>query len=178
MIDIPIDEMVDEVDTRTSTPAIHSNNEIYLSGHSAQVEYQNGNTMLICTIYGPHIWTKYFLKDNKKWVIDVKCKFPASSRNNPHEIDLQNHLKRVLQTCIKDKNYPGWLITVVIDICSIHKQSTISSLLSDWFNSSIFCLNKAGVSLKLNGFAITYALDESNCLTQSPSESEIIQVFA
>ena len=175
MIDIPIEEMVEQPSSLSSTPAVHSNNNIYLSGHSAQIEYQNGNTMILCSIYGPHLCTKFFLKDNKKWVVDVKCKFPASSRNDPDENDLQYHVNRILQTWLKDKNYPGWIITVVIDIWSIHKSSSISTLLSDCVNSSIFWFNKAGIALKLNGLSITYGIDDNNWLTQSPNETEITE---
>mmetsp|Transcript_7539 Transcript_7539/g.8511 ORF Transcript_7539/g.8511 Transcript_7539/m.8511 type:complete len:130 (+) Transcript_7539:3-392(+) len=129
MINIPIEEQEDSV--KGGNEVYRPNDSIYPDGHSAQIEFQRGGTILLTTVYGPDTCTKYYLKDPKKCVIDVRCKFPASRRDDQNEKELQGHLKRTLQTCLKSKNYPGCLVSVVVDICSIHKQAAIPTLFSD-----------------------------------------------
>ena len=175
MIDIPISEMR-ESDVVASTQSVYqSNNTIYPGGHTAQVEYKDAETLLMCTIYGPHICKQFFKKNDDKCVVDVKCKFPASIRDDPIEEELQLNLKRMLESCVKRPNYPGWIISVVIDICSIHADSTKNSLISACFNATMFSMNKAGVALKINGCAITYWIKQESkgfSLIASPTENE------
>ncbi|CAI2379246.1 unnamed protein product [Moneuplotes crassus] len=176
MIDIPIAEKPCDSTGTASKTIYKSNDDIYLGGHTAQIEYKKNDVFLLSTIYGPHICTQFFKKDSERCVIDVKCKFPASSRDDPIEEELQNQLKNLLEGCIKGKNYPGCIITVIIDICSVHSELAKLSLLSHCFNSVMYCFNRAGVALKVNSFALTYSIqekEEDSEFIVHPTDSEI-----
>ena len=175
MIDIPIPEKQINSESNEGRSYYKSKDEIYVGGHTAQIEYRKSDTLLLTTVYGPHTCTQYFKKDDERWIIDVKCKFPASIRDDPIEAELQKQLKSTLETCLKSKNYPGWVITVVIDICSVHSELAKPLLFSHCFNSVMYCFNKASIALKINGLALTYAFKEEekdSNITENPNEEE------
>ena len=52
---VPINEVVETVpDIDPETKKIDIKKEIYLAGHTSQVEYKQGDVHLISSLYGPH----------------------------------------------------------------------------------------------------------------------------
>ena len=148
--EIPITEILkalnkENKNIENETPNNIKCSEIEVKGTSSSIYFNQGETNLFISIYGPKE-TKFKDKiKNEESNIEIYIKFDKETNKN-YTMEINNKIKKFVENIILTKSYPKCQINITINILSSNNNNLI--LLSVIYNGIMMALCLSGIDLQ------------------------------
>ena len=149
-LEIPISEILkglnkENKNIENETPNNIKCSEIEVKGTSSSIYFNQGETNLFISIYGPKE-TKFKDKiKNEESNIEIYIKFDRETNKN-YTMEINNKIKKFVENIILTKSYPKCQINITINILSSNNNNFI--LLSVIYNGIMMALCLSGIDLQ------------------------------